>query len=67
MTAIAYALQLLGALPDLIGAGMDVLSTIKDGQHKLQEFADQGRDPTAAEWDELNARIKDLRDQLHAP
>lgn len=65
-SALAYAVSLLGELPGLIAAGKDVIDLVKSGQTALQSMQDQGRDPTPAEWDALNAQIKALRDELHA-
>jgi hypothetical protein len=66
MSALAYALQLLASLPQLIQAGVDVMDTINAAKEKLQTMSDEGRDPTPAEWDELNERIRGLRSQLHS-
>lgn len=66
MTAIAYMLQLLNALPALIQAGHDVSDLITHTRDRLQDMQTTGRDPTQAEWDELDARIKDLRGRLHS-
>lgn len=33
---------------------------------RVQHFADTGTDPTAADWDELNARTHAVRDRLNA-
>jgi hypothetical protein len=67
MSALAYALQLLAALPQLIQAGADVMQMITEAKDRLQNMQDEGRDPTPAEWDDLNARIATLRGELHAP
>ncbi len=67
MGAAAYALSLLTELPALISSGKDVIDLIKSGSTALKSMQDQGRDPTSAEWDALNAQIKVLRDELHAP
>jgi hypothetical protein len=66
-TAIAYAVQLVGALPGLIQAGVDITRTLREGQSKLQQFEAEGRNPTPQEWDALNAEIARLRGELHAP
>jgi len=62
---IAYALQLLASLPQLIQAGIDVTALVMEGQAKLKEMQAQGREPTAGEWDDLNDRISALRGELH--
>jgi hypothetical protein len=65
MNALAMALQLLNALPTLIAAGIEVKGLIEEETAKLQTMADEGRDPTPAEWDALNTRIEGLRAELH--
>ncbi len=67
MGAAAYAISLLTELPGLISAGKDVIDLIKSSQTALASMQDQGRDPTPQEWSDLNAQIKALRDELHAP
>lgn len=64
-TAIAYAAQLLASLPDLIRAGVDVVNMVSGAALKMQEFVEEKRDPTPAEWGKLNADIKALRAELH--
>lgn len=66
MTALAYALQLLTALPGLIAAGVEVTQTIERARDKIALFKIEGRDPTPEEWDELDAEVKRLRGELHA-
>jgi len=65
MSALVYATQLLGALPALLEVGANVMGLITTGSARLQQMASEGRDPTAEEWDELNARIAALRGELH--
>lgn len=62
MPAVAYAIQLLGLLPQLIGAGQSVMTLINQGTSALQSMVAEKRDPTVAEWDALDA----MRDALHA-
>ncbi len=66
-SALAYAVSLLTELPGLISAGKDVVDLVKSGSTALKSMQDAGRDPTDAEWSALNAQIKALRDELHAP
>lgn len=66
MNAIAYALQLLNALPALIQAGHDVSELITDTRDRLKNMETEGRDPTPGEWDDLNARVGLLRGDLHS-
>lgn len=65
MGAVAYAIQLLGVIPQLIAAGKDVAALIKQGQAALSDMQSTGRAPTDAEWDALDATVKALRDELH--
>lgn len=67
MTILAFALQLLNALPPLLAAGIQVTELIQASQAKIKAMQDEGRDPTQAEWDEQDARIMVLRDVLHLP
>lgn len=66
-TAIQYALQILTALPQLLAAGFDVAALVQQARDRLQTFHDEGRDPTDAEWQELDDQIGLLRGQLHGP
>ncbi len=65
--ALPYALQLLSSLPTLIKAGQDVTALITDETAKIHAMQAANRDPTAAEWAELDTKIKALQDELHAP
>jgi hypothetical protein len=65
MPALAYAIQLLSVLPQLILAGQDVMELINKGQSTLQNMQDEKRDPTPAEWEALDSLIATLRKDLH--
>lgn len=65
MPALLYATQLLGMLPSLLAAGQNVAELVQHGNASLKAMADEKRDPTPAEWDELNAKIRALQDELH--
>jgi hypothetical protein len=64
--ALLYATQILGILPQLISAGSSVVDLVNHGNAALKSMQDDKRDPTSAEWDELNAKIKALQDELHS-
>lgn len=64
-SALAFATKLLSTLPGLIAGGVEVVSLINKGNEKLKAFEDQKRDPTDAEWEELNSDIEEKRKQLH--
>jgi len=66
MPALAYAIQLMSALPALVQAGKDISSLVTDGTKALESMQKDKRDPTVAEWNDLNNRIMALRNQLHA-
>lgn len=61
----AYALQILGALPQLLQAGRDVNSLVQTGTAALKVMQDEGREPSAQDWQELNDKIAALQAELH--
>lgn len=67
MQALLYATQLLTMLPSLLAAGKNVVELVETGNAALKAMADENREPTPDEWDALNARIKALQKELHAP
>lgn len=67
MGSLEVALAVLAQLPGLISAGKDVIGLVNSTKATLETAKAEGRDPTNAEWDALNAQITDLRAQLHAP
>lgn len=66
MTALAYMLQLLTALPQLVQAGVEITGLVTKARGALQSMSDENRGPTAQEWADLDAEIKRLRGDLHA-
>lgn len=70
MNALALAMNFIDRLPALLQAGAAVAHVVDLlGQHKAMQdtLASEGRDPTPAEWDALNARLDALEKQLQAP
>lgn len=67
MGGLAFAVNLLTALPALIQAGVDVTNLVNDSADKLKSMQDEKRDPSPQEWADLNAQIAALRGELHAP
>ena len=67
MGGAAFALSLLTELPGLIASGKQVIDLINQSADAMRKMQAENRPPTPAEWDALNARIKALRDELHAP
>jgi len=57
-TALAFAIQALVQLPALIQAGADAARAIQETVTALQAMQAEGRGPTQAEWDSLNARVE---------
>lgn len=64
--ALAIAITVLEALPQLIQAGEEVISMIKSTSTALKQMQKEGRDPTPSEWDALNKTIESLMAQLEA-
>ncbi len=64
MDALAVALTLLDRLPALIDAGVKVGAIIQDHKAMQATWAAEKRDPTAAEWQSLNASLDALEKQL---
>jgi len=66
MPAFIYATQLLGMLPSLLAAGKNVVDLVEHGNAALKAMTDEKRDPTPAEWDALNTKIRELQAELHS-
>lgn len=58
ITAIAYAIQGIQLIEQLIAAGLEASANIAALKAKLQQFQAEGRDPTDAEWSAQDAEIK---------
>jgi hypothetical protein len=63
-TALALAIQVLEVLPTLITAGADALGFIDSTTSALKAMQAEDRDPSDAEWADLNAQIATLRARL---
>lgn len=66
MTALAYAIQFLNALPALVQMSTQVQELWQDAQAALAQMQSADRDPTPDEWALLNTRIDALRKQLNS-
>lgn len=66
MGAILYAIQGLTILEALIKAGLQVAPLIQEIKAALATMKDEGRDPTQAEWEALDAQEKAASDDLDA-
>ena len=64
-TTLAYIIQLLGVVPQLIGAGTNIVAQWQARVQSAQTMVTEQRDPTPEEWDALNSTIAALRTQLH--
>ncbi len=64
--AVMFAMQLLSQLPELIKGGQDVVGLVEDANAALAKMEAEKRDPSQEEWDALNAKLDELRKQLHA-
>lgn len=60
--ALAIILQLIDLLPAAVQATQQVVSIYQ----KVKALYDAGKEPTAADWDELDATLKSLTAQLNA-
>ncbi len=66
MPVAAFALSLLQYLPmaiEGVTAATDMFAWGKDALDKMNQ---EKRDPTPAEWDELNRLTSNLREMLHS-
>ena len=64
--ALAFALQALTALPNLIQAGIDVAMMIQHTTLALKSMHEEGRDPTDSEWEALHTNTQDALARLDA-
>jgi hypothetical protein len=68
-TALDFAIRLLDRLPGFIAAGVDVTPLMSACREKLRQFKAEDRNPTAEEWDQQEAEIaaveQQLREALH--
>lgn len=63
MTALTFAIEAFNALPGLIAAGIDIIGFINTTNDALQKMQDEDRDPSDAEWEQLNNTVEMLRAQ----
>ncbi len=64
-TAIVFASAILELAPAVISAGIDAYEFFTWADAKVRAFKDEKRDPTPAEWNELNAKTAEMRTLLH--
>ena len=58
MGALAIAMAVMSELPALIAAGRDIMGLVTQTNAVLTAAQAEGRDPTAEEWEGLNAIIR---------
>lgn len=63
-------IKLLFKVLDIIALGAQLAPQLKaqydKSKAKLEQIVSENRDPTQAEWDEINSDIDALRDELHS-
>ena len=64
MTAIAI-INLLNLVPQFVAAGLSISDAWARVKAKADQFIAEDRDPTDAEWAELNTEIAAKRAELH--
>ena len=62
---VQFALTVLQWLPAVTRGLEGAIKAMEWGRERLVEMVEEGRDPTDAEWAELNDRTALLRDALH--
>lgn len=66
MGAIAFAKELLPLILMAVNGFRAVAPLVKEGLDRLNAMVDEGRDPTAEDWDWLNGSISESRRKLHS-
>lgn len=56
-----FAVQVVLMAPSLIKAGIDIYEILHAAAEKIETAQAENRDITDAEWDEINAKITQLR------
>ncbi len=65
MGALAFALKVIEMVPFAVDAVSGAWDAFQWGSEKVKAMVAEDRDPTDAEWDELNAKVAALRTALH--
>lgn len=66
MNALAYAMQAINGMVQLMAAGKSIMQFVTETNSALTTMKSENRDPTTAEWDELNVRIDALHRQAQS-
>ena len=65
--ALAFLLQFLPQIPSYVAAGTALIDVVSHGVAKANQLHSENREPTDADWAEVNASIAAKRGRLHAP
>lgn len=66
MGALAFLTAFLPKVPAYVAAGAQLANVISIGLEKSKQLEAENRDPTDADWDEVNASIAAKRARLHS-
>jgi hypothetical protein len=64
MGGLAFALQLLDLVPLIVKGVTGAAEALSWGKSQIEKMVQEDRDPTDAEWDELNKKTEELRTAL---
>ena len=65
-TAVLGLIKLADLLLLMVEAAPEVLASLRETHDRLVQMAEQGRDPTPAEWDELLSTLQTNSDEIQA-
>jgi len=65
-SALSFAMILIQYLPAAIQGISEAAQLIEWGVERVKTMVAEKRDPSPAEWDELNAKTDALRARLHS-
>lgn len=64
MGGLAFVLQLLDLVPLVVKGVAGAAEALSWGKDQIEKMVQEDRDPTDAEWDELNKKTEELRTAL---
>jgi len=62
----AFLLAFLPQIPQYVAAGTALADVITSGLAKANQLQSEGREPTEADWSEVNQSIAEKRARLHS-
>ena len=65
MGALGFLLKYLPTIPVYVQGGLAVADAVAIGLEKAEQLKKENREPTEADWDEVNASIAAKRKRLH--